>query len=253
AKLRADTRQQHGEAERLGDVIVRAGFKPEDRVGVGVMTGQHDDRRLEAGLTQDAHRLAAVHVRQPDIHDDQVNLATFGDLHRLGAALDRDSFEFFVQRELFNQRLAQLGIVINDQDGPLAGHCTGPFNGVEKRNPRYRLSRNRPLGSKKASVIWYLAPITSPDLPREATEFIVPHIHTAPAGPGEPGLADRRSFGPAGGARPYRHQSQQARGGWRYTTRALSAATAMVGRRAPPAAGDFAACGASSRTMAGAR
>ena len=64
AQLRADARQQHGETERLGDVVVGAGFQAEDGVGIGVVAGQHDDRRLEAVLAQDAHRFAPVDVGQ---------------------------------------------------------------------------------------------------------------------------------------------------------------------------------------------
>ncbi len=89
---------------------------------VGVVAGQHDDRRLEAVLAQDAHRLAAVHVGQPDVHDHQVDLAAFGRLHPLGAAVDRDGVELLVQRQLLDQRLAQLGIVVDDQDGASIGH-----------------------------------------------------------------------------------------------------------------------------------
>ena len=75
AKLGADARQQHGEAERLRHIVVGAGFQAEDRVGIGVMPGKHDDRRLVAALPQDLDRLAPVHVRQADIHDEQVDQA----------------------------------------------------------------------------------------------------------------------------------------------------------------------------------
>ena len=122
AQLRADARQQHGEAERLGDVVVGAGFQAEDGVGIGVVAGQHDDRRLEAVLAQDAHRLAAVDVGQADVHDHEVDLAALGRLHALGAGVDRDRLEFLVQRQLLDQRLAQLGVVVDDQDGALVRH-----------------------------------------------------------------------------------------------------------------------------------
>ena len=89
---------------------------------VGVVAGQHDDRRLEAVLAQDAHRLAAVDVGQADIHDHQVDLAALGRLHRLGAAVDRGRLELLVQRQLLDQRLAQLGIVVDDQDGSRVRH-----------------------------------------------------------------------------------------------------------------------------------
>src|SRR5208282_3313655 len=59
AKLGADAREQHGKAERLGDVIVGARFKAEDGVGIGVVPSDHDDRRLETVFAQDAHGFAA--------------------------------------------------------------------------------------------------------------------------------------------------------------------------------------------------
>ena len=122
AQLRADARQQHGEAKRLGDVVVGARFETEDGVGIGVVAGQHDDRRLETVLAQDAHRLAAVDVRQADIHDHEVDLAGLGGLHALGPAVDRDRLELLVQRQLLDQRLAQLGVVVDDQDCAFVRH-----------------------------------------------------------------------------------------------------------------------------------
>ncbi len=98
---------------------------------VGVVAGQHDDRRLEAVLAQDAHRLAAVHVGQADIHDHQVDLAAFGRLHALGAAVDRGGVELLMQRQLLDQRLAQFGIVVHDQDGTLVGHRSKAFASPE--------------------------------------------------------------------------------------------------------------------------
>ena len=80
------------------------------------MPGQHDDRRLEAVLAQDAHRFAAVDIGQADIHDHEVDLAGLGGLHALGAVFGRDDFEFLMQRELLDQRVAQLRIVVHDQD-----------------------------------------------------------------------------------------------------------------------------------------
>ena len=121
-QLRADAGQQYGEAERFGDVIVGAGFEPENRIAVGIVAGQHDDRCLEAVLAQNAHRLAAIDIRQPDIHKHQIDLPAFGGLHAFGAGIGGDSFEFLVQRQLLDQGLAQLGVVIDDQNGPLVRH-----------------------------------------------------------------------------------------------------------------------------------
>src|SRR5262249_60034775 len=61
-KLRADTREQHGEAKRLCDIVVRTGFEAENRIGIGIVARQHDDGRLEAILAQDTHRLASIDI-----------------------------------------------------------------------------------------------------------------------------------------------------------------------------------------------
>jgi hypothetical protein len=123
AKLRANAREQHSEAERLGDVIVGAGLKTENGVAVSVVAGQHDDRRLEAGLTENFYGFAAVHVRQADVHNGEVDLAGFRFLQTLGAGLDRNGVEFLVQRQLLDQRGAQLVVVLNDQNRALVRHC----------------------------------------------------------------------------------------------------------------------------------
>ena len=122
AQLRADARQQHGEAERLRHVIVGAGFQPQDGIGIGVVAGQHDDRRLEAVLAQHAHRFAAVDVRQFDVHDHEVDLAGLGELHALGAGIAGNDLELVMQRQLLDQRLAQFVIVIDNQNCPGIRH-----------------------------------------------------------------------------------------------------------------------------------
>ena len=86
------------------------------------MPGQHDDRCLEAVLAQDAHRLAAVDIGQADVHDDEVDLAGLGRLHPLGAGVGGDRLEFLVQRELLDERVAKLGVVVDDQDPTRVWH-----------------------------------------------------------------------------------------------------------------------------------
>ena len=126
AQLRTDARQQHREAERLGDIVIGAGFEAEDRVGIGVVAGQHDDRRLEAVLAQDPHRLAAVDVGQADIHDDEVDLAALGRLHALGAGFGRDRVELLMQGQLLDQGFAEFGIIVDDQNSTRIWHVEPP-------------------------------------------------------------------------------------------------------------------------------
>ena len=80
------------------------------------MPGQHDDRSLETVLAQDAHRLAAVDVGKADVHDHQIDLAGLGRLHTLAAVLHSEGLELLMQRQLLGQRIAQSGIVIDDEN-----------------------------------------------------------------------------------------------------------------------------------------
>ena len=87
-------------ARRNGTAWSRSHWRPipaQDGVGICVVAGQHDDRRLEAVLAQDADRFAAVDVGQADIHDDEVDLSRLGGLHALAAGIDRNGLEFRVR------------------------------------------------------------------------------------------------------------------------------------------------------------
>jgi hypothetical protein len=113
------------------------------------VAGQHDDRRLEAVLAQDAYGLAAVHVGQADVHDHQIHMAVARGLHALRAGIDRLGVELLVQRELLDQRVAQLGVVIDDQNFPRVGHQR-----LRGRNP-YTVARSRTFGRQSASACGY--------------------------------------------------------------------------------------------------
>src|SRR5262249_52297246 len=106
------------------------------------------DRRLEAVLAQDAHRLAAVHVRQPDIHDHQIDLAGLGLLDALGAGIDRDRLEFVMQRKLLDERVPQLVVVVHDQDFTAIRHLIRPFRALPGA-----FARGRAFGDKRASYL----------------------------------------------------------------------------------------------------
>jgi hypothetical protein len=122
AELRANAREQHGETKRFRHIIVRAGFKPEDRIGIGTMARKHDDRRLEPVFAQDTHCLAPVHVGQADVHQDEIDMPRLGfDKCRL-RGFNRAGFEFLVQRELLDKRVAQFGVVIDHENFACVGH-----------------------------------------------------------------------------------------------------------------------------------
>ena len=71
-QLRAHAREQLGEPERLGDVVVGAGVEAADRVHLAVLRGQEDDRHGRAALADALADLQAVDARQPDVEDQQV-------------------------------------------------------------------------------------------------------------------------------------------------------------------------------------
>ena len=83
---------------------------------IGAVAGEHYDRRLKTVPAQDAHGFAAVDVGQADIHDHKIDLSLLGYLHALGAILCRGSFKLLVQRKLLRQRIAQLGIIVDNEN-----------------------------------------------------------------------------------------------------------------------------------------
>jgi hypothetical protein len=86
------------------------------------MAGQHDDWRLEAALAKRAHHLAAVSVGQADIHQHEIGRIRFRGAGALGAGVDCRSLELVMQRELLHQCVAQICIVIHDEDLASIGH-----------------------------------------------------------------------------------------------------------------------------------
>ena len=77
---------------------------------------------LKPPLRKAAHHFAAVGVGQADIHQHQIGRIGLGGAGALGAGIDGGSLELFVQRQLLHQRIAQIGIVIHDQDLAGIGH-----------------------------------------------------------------------------------------------------------------------------------
>ena len=141
-------------------------------------------------------------------------------------------FEFLVQRELLDQRRAQLGIVVHDQD--LAAIAHAPASGHACR--LCAIARSRAFRRKRASGLRPVAPRrcdrsrTEEDLLRRATaradapaRFIPCSECDAPGPPDARRPAGRaaRSSGRAG---PGRRTRQQARRGRSHAARALSAA-----------------------------
>ena len=71
---------------------------------------------LKMFSAQNAHGFATVDVGQADIHDDQIDLSRLGGLHAPAAVLRRDRFILLVQRNLLRQRVAQFGIIVDNEN-----------------------------------------------------------------------------------------------------------------------------------------
>jgi hypothetical protein len=133
AKLCADAGEQHRKAEGFGHIVVGARVETEDRIGVRYLSRQHDDRPFEAVLAHDLAGVAAVHVGKADIKDDEVDMLAPGLRHGLGCGARHEGGEVVVERQLLGQGLAEVRVVVNDQDLACGTHemlrWIGPLSG----------------------------------------------------------------------------------------------------------------------------
>jgi hypothetical protein len=90
---RSNAAERLVQAERLGDVVVRAQVEAVDAVGLLVPGGQEDHGDLDADGTHPAKRLEPVPVWHHHIQQNQVRPARRGCTHRLGAACRRGHLE----------------------------------------------------------------------------------------------------------------------------------------------------------------
>ena len=95
---------------------VSDGVEAENDVGIRGIAGQHDDRALEPVLAHDLAGLAAVHVRQANVEQDQLEALLLGDLDALRRSRCRHDLEIVVQRQLVAQRLAQLLVIVDQEN-----------------------------------------------------------------------------------------------------------------------------------------
>jgi hypothetical protein len=81
------------------------------------VSGQHDDRRLEAALAQQLDRFATVHVRQPDVHDQQVDGGGAGAFNTLGCRRFLQNRELVIERKLLGEGFTEVVVVVHQQNG----------------------------------------------------------------------------------------------------------------------------------------
>jgi hypothetical protein len=77
------------------------------------MPGEHDYRILESVLPNDLDDLPAIDIGKTYVDDHEIRKFSPTYIDRLGAILRLNGREFFVQRELFGQRSAQIEIVVH--------------------------------------------------------------------------------------------------------------------------------------------
>src|SRR6476660_1152973 len=116
AELGADAGEQHAELERLGDIVIGAGFQAENGVGIGGLRCEHDDRPLEAAAAEQLAGLASIDVGKPNIEKHEVHMAVARQLEAFRGIGREQRIELLVQGKLLAQGVAKLIVVIDDQD-----------------------------------------------------------------------------------------------------------------------------------------
>ena len=104
--------------KRLGHVIVRAVFKPEDFIHILALGSQHDDRHI-AALTDALADLDAVQPRQHHVQQNQIIL-TGKKLGQRFLAVHRGIGQIAVLLQTVFQSLENQGFVVHQQN--LSGH-----------------------------------------------------------------------------------------------------------------------------------
>jgi hypothetical protein len=116
AQHRPDPAAELGEAERLGDVVIRTCLEPEHGVRLGVERRQHDDRNYVAPAAQGPAHLVAVGPRaERDIEQDDVELVGARAVDRRAPVGDRHHPVAFAG-ERPHQHLAQVRLVVDNED-----------------------------------------------------------------------------------------------------------------------------------------
>ena len=109
------SRQQFGQRERLGQVIVCAEFETEDTVELGRFGGQHQDGRAAPAPAQGFADLQTVQPRHHQVEDQQVTgpLALTG---QRGHAVTDSSHFVPCLTQVQNQQVADIGLVFGNKD-----------------------------------------------------------------------------------------------------------------------------------------
>lgn len=123
----ADPGEELAGFERFGKVVVGAKLQTEDTVRGVSLRGEHDDGNAVA-LADELEHFDSAEAGKHDIENDEVDVVFKGALGTeltIEAALDGEAFG----REEFGEHLAQLGIVVDDEN---LGERAHAFQGTER-------------------------------------------------------------------------------------------------------------------------
>ena len=130
AQRGVDARAELVEIERLGQIVVGAGFEPVDAVAHVAARGEHDDRHLGEAAQQRDER-EAVDLRHHDVEHDAVRLPVAHDGEPVGAVDRGPHLEAFLdQADL--EHLADALLVVDDRD---AVRYLGSHRSIFGENP----------------------------------------------------------------------------------------------------------------------
>ena len=122
---RLDAAHQLAQAERLGQVVVRAQLEADDLVHLLVARRQEQHRRLVARAAQPAQHLEAVHARQAHVEDHEIGRAVRRDLEAfLAVARDGHLVALLLERVLDAPRDGVF--VLDDQNRCRHGRIVQP-------------------------------------------------------------------------------------------------------------------------------
>ena len=114
AQQRLDARQELGERERLGEIVIAPRLEPADAVVDAAEGGQHQHRSLDAPLAQTLDDREAVELRQHAIGHDEIELPLGGAVEPLapiGGVLDGVA----ALAQPLDEEARGLGIVFDEQ------------------------------------------------------------------------------------------------------------------------------------------
>ena len=118
AQHRADPGDDLLEAEGLGHIVVPADGQPLDLVVEAVPGGDEDDRDVPAALAQLAGHREAVEVGEHDVEDDEVGIASGGEVERGGSVGGHRHLETG-EPERGREQLTDVRLVLDDEQAGL--------------------------------------------------------------------------------------------------------------------------------------